>query len=161
MLLETVNTLSSSDKIAGISLFVSLLTFLFTIFTFFRYDRKQKNLDAKLKNYELQEIELKAISEKQAQVKANIIKGDRGKRTVKIFNSGKAIARNIRLEFEPQNDFSFLFDKEKFPFEFLNPQEGTDYSFQVVKEYPRQIRIILFWDDDFGNDRSYEQILTL
>lgn len=161
MLLEIVNTLSSSDKIAGISLFVSGLTFLFTIFTFFRYDRKQKNLDAKLKNYELKEIQQKEIDNKKASLKVNLVKGDRGKRTLKIFNIGKSTAKNIRLEFEPPNDFSHLYDEEKFPFEFLNPQDSTDYGFIVIGTYPPKIKVILTWDDDFARDRNYEQILTM
>ena len=159
--MATIRILKLNNFMEIAALIIACVSLLFAVFTFVFYDRKLKKQDSILKDYELKNMHEKEEESKKAQVKANIIKSDKGKRNIKIFNAGKAVARNIRLDFDPPNDFSFINDKEKFPFEFMNPQDGTDYAFQLVMEYPRTIKIKLTWDDSFGKDREYEQILTL
>lgn len=143
------------------ALIIAVASLLFTAITFFIYDHRLKNQDRILKDYEIKNIHEIEEENKKAHVKANIIKGEKANRILKIFNSGKATAYNIRFEFVPAPTSLMFYDREKFPFEFLNPQEGTESTFVMIKEYSRTMKILLTWDDSFGKDRKYEQILTL
>ena len=161
MLLVIVKILKSNNSMETAALIIACASLLFTAITFFIYDHRLKKQDRILKDYELKNILATEEDNKKAHIKANIIKGDKANRILKVFNSGKAKASNIRFEFVPENNSFMFYDKEKFPFEFLNPQEGTSCTFMIVKEYAATYKIRLTWDDSFGKDREYEQILTL
>ena len=81
-----------------ISLGVSLLAIIGTCYTYFKHDKKIKSQETKINEYQIKQIEQEEKEGKKALIRGGIIKFDKGKRILKIYNSGKSLARNIRME---------------------------------------------------------------
>jgi hypothetical protein len=142
------------------SLIISILTALFAVFTFFFYDRKLKEQDKKINEYQLKKLQEEETDNKKAQIRGNIIKGDRGKRTFKVYNSGKSAARNIRLEGLDDRGISIM-NKKLFPYELLNPQDFTELIMILFRDSPDTIKVKYIWDDDYQANNEFVQVLTL
>ena len=140
---------------------IASISLLFTLFTFFFYEYRLKKLDIILKDYEVKTIAKKEEDDKKAYIKANIVKSDKGERIIKIYNDGNSKASNVRIELMCDYSSTFISGTEKFPFALLNPKENTEIRLHLTNASPDTITIFLFWDDDFGNNRKHEQILTL
>jgi hypothetical protein len=141
-------------------LIISILTALFAAFTFIFYDRKLKDQDKKINEYQLKKLQEEETDNKKAQIRGNIIKGEKGKKTFKIYNSGKSIARNIRVE---GLDFEggYIIGVEVFPYELLNPQDYTEVIVVVFGNGPNTIKMKYIWDDDYQVNNEFIQVLTL
>lgn len=143
--------------IAGFIL--SLLATLGAIYTYINHDRRIKKQENLLNEYQLKRFKSEEIENQRALIKGNIIKGDKGRRTLLIFNAGKAIAYNIRLEVLSELDGIINFEFE--PYEMLNPQDKTDISFFLAMGHSQTIKVKYFWNDDFKEDNEFIQVLSL
>lgn len=143
------------------SLIISIGALCFSTVTYVVHDRRIKKQEGLINAYQLEKIDAEKIEQKRAFIKANLIKGNKGNRSIKVFNSGKSAARNIRFEIlsEDQN-FGFL-NQDIFPFELLNPQESTELTMFVFVGSPDKIKIQFIWEDDSNMLNKYEQVLTL
>lgn len=144
-----------------ISLGLSILALLGTIYTYLKHDKKLKNQGARLNEYKLKKMEVEEVENKKALIKGNLLKGDRGRRTLKVFNSGKVVANNIRLEFIEGEDGILLVNKDLFPFELMNPQDGTELIFHVHTGSPDKIRVKFLWDDAFKTNNEFMQVFSI
>jgi hypothetical protein len=132
----------------------------FSVFTFIFYDRKIKEQDKKINEYQLKKLQEEVVANKKAQIRGNIIKGDKGMRIFKIYNSGKSEARNVRLEgFEVEGIFMMI--NNLFPYELMNPQDFTEINMALTCGYPSTIKIKYIWDDDYQTNNEFIQIFTL
>ncbi|WP_156309383.1 hypothetical protein [Sphingobacterium endophyticum] len=106
------------------SFLLSMIAIFGTIFTYFKHDRKIKAQEKLINDYQLGKIEQEKIQKKQAVLRASLIVGNKGHRILRIYNKGKAIARNVRLiiKDEPDN----LYGTNPFPFPALNEHENVD-----------------------------------
>jgi len=138
---------------------LSLLAIALTIIMYFKHDKRLKKQEEKLNIYQLKKMEVEESDNKKAQIRGNILKGDRGRRILKIFNSGRAIGRNIRIEYLGDMENIFTNDSH-FPYELLNPQDNTEI-FLFLSEGASTLKIKLIWDDDFMNNNEFIQVLTL
>ena len=138
---------------------LSLLAISLTIIVYFKHDKRLKKQEEKINAYLLKKIETEDSENKKAQIRGNIVKGKKGSRILKIFNSGKSIARNIRVEYlgDMQNIISW---NEHFPYELLNPQDNTEI-YLSISEGTKIMNIKYIWNDDFQNDNEFTQVLTL
>lgn len=143
-----------------ISMVISCVSLLLGVFTFCFYDRKIKTQDAKINEYQIQRFEKEEEENKKAQVRANIIKGDKGSRILKIYNSGKSDAYNVRIDFLSGMK-GFLCIDNVFPYEKLMPKDGTSVNIQLYIDAPEKTKIKLLWDDDYQKNNENTQILTL
>lgn len=115
------------------SFVISVAALLFSGFTFLFYDRKLKRQDAKINEYQLRQLEAAEQDSKKGQIRGNIIKGQKGARTLKIYNSGRAIARNIRIEGINTEDIAVM-NNGLFPYELMNPQDYTELNlFGIIR----------------------------
>lgn len=80
-------------EIAGIV--ISIIALFLSLFTYIKHDVRIKQQAAKLNEYQLDKIEIEKQEEIQAIIEANVINGDRGKRTIKVYNKGKSTARQV------------------------------------------------------------------
>lgn len=142
------------------SLVISVIALLFSGFTFLFYDRKLKRQDARINEYQLRQLEVAEQNRKKAQIKGNIIKGQKGARIMKIYNSGFAPAHNIRIE-GIDTDGIAIINKELFPYELMNPQDYTELNLFIIGRYNQKLKVKYIWDDESGNDNMLEQMLTL
>ena len=142
------------------SLIISILALAASAFTYFKYDKKLKEQERKINEYQLKQIEKEDLESKKAAIRGNIVKGLKGKRTLKVYNSGRAIARNIRIE---GLDVEGLFHRadEVFPYELMNPQDYTEVNIMLFNNCAPTIKLKYIWDDESGKNNEFEQVLTL
>lgn len=141
-------------------LIISILALLASAFTYFKHDKKLKEQERKINEYQLKQIEKEDLESKKAAIRGNIVKGLKGNRTLKVYNSGRAIARNIRIE---GLDVEGLFHRadEVFPYELMNPQDYTEVNIMLFNNCAPTIKLKYIWDDESGKNNEFEQVLTL
>lgn len=146
-----------SMDIIGIAL--SAFAIVLTIVMYFKHDKRLKKQEEKLNAYQLKKIDEEDSENKKALIKGNIVKVNKGSRVLKIFNSGKSVARNIRIEY--LGDMEYIFPRdEHFPYELLNPQDGSEI-FLLLSEGASKFHVKFIWDDDSKKDNEFTQMLTL
>lgn len=141
-------------------LIISCLALGVSVFTYFKHDKKIKAQEQIINDYQINKIAKENEESKKASIRGNIIKGDRGKRTLKVYNCGKATANNIRVE-GLDIDSLVVMRNNLFPYELMNPQDYTELIIYIVKGSPSTIKLKYIWDDDFGRNNEFEQVLTL
>ena len=140
---------------AILSLCISCAALTFSLFTYFRHDRTLKAQAWKLNDIALREAWAKAEELRHAKIEA-VITRDNNKPRLIVKNSGKAIARDIKLAMDPvwANALSI------FPIEFLNPSENIGVNVYVGLTDPRKVKAMFTWKDDAG-EQSHCQILLM
>lgn len=141
-------TLDSGDVIAGLAFLLSS----YATWKTFQFNEKQKTLiesQEKLNNLLLEkEVEV-AENEKKADLGASFIKLGNSKNRLKIWNKGKSLARNVRLEFPEGNDVINQADVErKFPLESLDTYQAVELIATVHTGTKSKHIIRLIWSDD-------------
>ncbi|MBB3186235.1 hypothetical protein [Microbacter margulisiae] len=141
------------------SLIVSIIAIIGSIFTYLYHDRKIKNQEKRLNDYQLKRFELDDIENNKAQIKGDIIKIGAGNRSLRIFNAGKSTAHNIRLETlsEPIGIIGLEFT----PYEMLNPQEKTETSFLLTEGHAPTLKVRFIWNDNYKENNEYIQVITI
>ena len=142
------------------SLLLSILALIASVFTYFKHDKKLKEQERKINEYQLKQIEKEDLESKKAAIRGNIVKGLKGGRTLKVYNSGRATARNIRVEGLDVNGVIHR-GGDIFPYELMNPQDYTELTIHLVMGCPSTLKLKYIWDDEFGLNNEFEQILTL
>ena len=149
------------ELIVAIAAFVvSLGALIFSAYTYSKHDKKIKAQEQIINDYQINKIKKEDEESRKANIKGNIYPGNKGKLILKVFNSGKAIARNIRVE-GLDVDSLIIIGKELFPYVLMNPQDNTELTLLITKDSPSTIRLRYIWDDDFGQNNEFEQVLTL
>ena len=142
------------------SLLLSVLALIASVFTYFKHDKKLKEQERKINEYQLKQIEKEDLESKKAAIRGNIIKGLKGSRTLKVYNSGRATAHNIRLYGLNVEGVISRYD-DIFPYELMNPQDYTELTIHLVMGCPQTIKLKYIWDDEFGDNNAFEQVLTI
>lgn len=141
-------------------LIISIVALAASAFTYLKHDKKLKDQERKINEYQLRQIEKEDIESKKAAIRGNIVKGLKGNRTLKVYNSGRAIARNIRIE-GLEVDGLYHRASQFFPYELMNPQDYAEVSIILFTGYPPIIKLKYIWDDESGENNEFEQPLTL
>ena len=142
------------------SLVISVLALIASVFTYLRHDKKLKEQERRINEYQLKQIEKEDLESKKAAIRGNIVKGLKGGRTLKVYNSGRATARNIRVEGLDVNGI-FYMRRDIFPYELMNPQDYTEVTIHLVACCPSTIKLKYIWDDEYGDNNEFEQVLTI
>lgn len=143
------------------SLVISILALIASCFTYFKHDKKLKEQERKINEYQLKQIEAEVEESKKAVIRGNIVKGEKGSaRILKVYNSGRATARNIRVEGLEVNGVIHR-SYDIFPYELMNPQDYTELTIYIAMGYPPTIKLKYIWDDESGVNNEFEQVLTL
>lgn len=146
------------EYIEYVSIGLSVSALVVTLIVYFAHDRRIKKQEAKLNAYQLKKIEEDGVSEKKAEMRANIISGDRGIRIVKIYNKGRGKATNVRLLMD---DKGFLIRNKAFPKAFINPQESAEFHVHLTESAPDSLLLTVLWDDANSTENQYQQILDV
>ncbi|WP_217271910.1 hypothetical protein [Sphingopyxis sp. BSNA05] len=113
--------ISSSDVIA----FLALLIAVYSAW----HQRAVNATQQRVNEFLLQQGENEALDARKADLGANFIKLGNNKHRLKIWNKGKATARNIRIEFPDGNDIVDEGDiRRKFPLEPWISFSRSNYS---------------------------------
>lgn len=95
---------------------------------------------------------------KRADLSANIITVGKNKWRLKVFNRGKASAKNVRL-IDLQESPAVLAQnviKHKFPVPILEQHQSVEVAAIQFMSGPSRAHIKLIWDDDTGSDHEKE-----
>lgn len=143
-----------------ISIIISVLALLFSGYTYFAHDRKLKKQEEILKDYQLRSLAQNEAESKKAVIRAKTLKMSGGKRTLYIYNVGKAKARNVTIEL-PNPDEVYA----------CSPDFPIKYN-ELLPDAPREIILFLSegddeltlnytWDDDFATGNVETQTVDL
>ncbi|KZX91124.1 hypothetical protein A3718_14970 [Erythrobacter sp. HI0019] len=95
---------------------------------------------------------------KRADLSANIITLGTRNHRLKVFNRGKATARNVRL-IDLQEEVSVLAQnviRQKFPVPILEQHQSVEVPALQLSAGPARAHIKLIWDDEAGSDHEKE-----
>jgi hypothetical protein len=95
---------------------------------------------------------------KRADLSANIIAVGHRNHRLKVFNRGKATARNVRL-IDLQENASVLAQnviRQKFPVPILEQHQSVEVAAIQLSSGPSRAHIMLIWDDETGSDIEKE-----
>lgn len=140
----------------NVSLALSVLAILGSVLGYLLHDRRLKAQESMLNAYQLKKYEEEIVLEKKAEMRANIVKGERGLRIIKIYNKGKAKALNVRLLMDKDG---FLIRDKAFPKAFINPGEGAEFHVHITMGAPDNMDLTILWDDESALNNEYHQIL--
>lgn len=127
-----------------ISIGISLMVFLFSLFVYFVHDKDIKNLQK-------EKLERELLEDKRAKLdiiyQSALIFG-----VLTIKNIGKVIARNIVVEIKDEPDLLFDGDKTQAFIPSLEPTEKQ--ALQLQGKFVQRMVVTLHWDDDSGKGLS-------
>ncbi len=143
-------------EIAG--LVISIIALLLTLITYFKHDLKIKKQADLINKYHIEKIEKEKTGEKKAIIEANVMKGNKGTRQIKIYNKGKSVAKNVIVTLPNIDGFQII--NNPCPID-IKPQNEIEISLVVFMSKPDKIDINYKWSDDFcdiNNDKQTIQI---
>ena len=143
-------------EIAG--LIVSLIALSLAIFTYFKHDLKIKKQDTLLKSYQIEKINQEREQAKKAIIEANVIKHNKGKRIVKIYNKGKSLAKNVNVYIPKNNGYEILKNPSPIDIKSLNSAEIILIAFT---NSPDKIKIEFEWSDDYMDLNKDSQTIQI
>lgn len=121
----------------------------------FKFNERQKSLiesQKKLNLLLLDKEEQESANNRKADLGTTFIKLGSSKHKLKVWNKGKACARNVRLEFPEGNDVFTQSDIDrKFPLETLDTYQSVELIASVHIGVKSKHVIKLLWEDDFSD----------
>ena len=143
--------ISIGDIIASAALLLS-------IYSTWRSHRSKKKEEAllelqrKVNELTIEKEKREAIEMCRAELGANLIPMGSHNYRLRIFNKGKALARNVLVDFPDGNDLVPENDvKDKFPMESMEPSQGVDLIAAIHMQTKPKHKIHLSWQDTSGN----------
>lgn len=147
-------TWTLGDVISGAALLLSLIA----TYTSWRSNKEQKQFmetQERLNRVLLERETHEAAHDKSADLGASFLKLGRSSYRLKIYNKGKAIARNVRIEFPDGNSLISQDDIDaKFPFEIFDVHQSVELIAAIALESKPKLAVKLLWDDDSRVDNQ-------
>jgi len=150
--------MQASDIIALFALGFTLISIVYTISVDVR-NRKIVKIQTELNERLLaKEIEDEKKKDK-AEVNANFFKNFNDDWTLKIFNKGNSIARNVSWEIVG-DDPEWFFNDNVFPLEILNPNQSIDIHVSVFLNSKPKTKIRIKWSDNSSENNIFETVIS-
>lgn len=119
--------------------------------------QNSNSVDEEYKRLQIERMKQEDVEKRKACIRGNIVQGGKaGSRTLKIFNSGKAEARNIKVEWLNnsedviiQGDFSELGN--------LTPQNSRSFHMVLATGHPDVMMLRYTWEDDNSKTNTLEE----
>lgn len=143
-----------------VSIILSVLALLFTGYTYFAHDKKLKEQERQLNDYQLRSLKQGEEENLKAVIRAKTVKMTGGKRTLYIYNAGKAKARNITIEqLEEKQVYSSI---PHFPLTYneLLPEAFREVTLFLC-EGDDELTLNYTWDDDYQTSNKESQTIDL
>lgn len=139
--------------ISGISLVLAIVSLVGSLKSQ-HLQNKVNEIEIKLKEYQLEATEKK--QQKIPVVEARIIHVIKNQYCIKVWNSGNGIAKNVVVYWDDIQEI-VNFDKEKMPFEVLEPQKGFELRIQTINFSPRKLCVTTEWENEQGEKNTKKQ----
>lgn len=129
------------------------------LFMYYRHDKIIKKQEKFLNDLQIKQIKKAEEQQLQARVECNIIRGERGVRRIRFYNSGQADARNVRIEIVNESTLKGVEFLETWgPYDLITSHNGyREESMFLCVGHTDTLQLRIIWDDDFGKDRSILQ----
>ncbi|MFA7115825.1 MAG: hypothetical protein WC140_01130 [Bacteroidales bacterium] len=138
---------------------LSAVALIFSVFTYFKHDKKIKQQSLLLNKYHLEKIEKEKEEDKKATIEASVMSRHNGPIIVKVSNLGKSIARNVNVII-PKND-RYRVITNPCPIE-IRPLNSIEIIIgDLLINYPQKIDIRFEWSDDFNKKNSDTQMIQI
>lgn len=122
---------------------------------------QENDVDREYKKLQIEKMKAEAEARHKAIIRGNIIRGFRGgSSTLKIFNAGAAVARNVRVEWLNQND-NVMLTSDFSEIGELTPQNSRSYTLHLTNGHPETMNLRYSWDDDYATGNQLEESLQL
>lgn len=136
--------------------FFSLLTSFYAVKRTVYFNRKQEEnnvITMELSKLLLKKEQVEAYAENAANVSACFTKTGNKQTILKIFNNGKALAKNVNIKFPDHIDLNICMREQKLPTN-LEEHQHLDLDVSYSMNCQRKIRVILNWEDDKGSQEK-------
>ena len=144
------------------SLIIAILSLLFGAFTYFRHDRKLKEQQKIINEYQIMKLQREIGEAKKAEVRATVVNrshiGSSFSGTLLIKNYGKVVATHVlfrAIQYCPNLSLPSV------TYSQLLPQEQQETPLTWVFGGGGSIDILLSWNDESGERRESRQSLQL
>lgn len=118
-------------------------------------------LDDKYKQLQIDKLKQEAIEKKQAKIRGKIIESQmRGNQKLKIFNVGKATARNVNVEWL-NHDEEVIVHCEFGMIGEITSQNSRSFNIVLCMGHPDTMRLRYTWDDDYQDNNVFEEDVQL
>jgi hypothetical protein len=148
---------SVGDIWGGLALIVSMYAAHKTI----KFNERQKSLiesQERLNALLLKKEENESLSSQKADLGVSFLKLGNNRYRLKIWNKGKATARNVTITFPDGNDIVPSSElRDKFPLEFLETYGSVELIASVHMQTKSKHTVCLSWSDSFSehNDKTF------
>jgi len=146
--------LTPSDIVAGLAFFLSAFATWKTV----KFNNRQQSLiesQERLNKRLLEKEDAEAADEKKADLGTSFVKLGSSNYRLKVWNKGRGVARNVRLEFPSGNDVIVQSDVDrKFPLEVLDPFQSVELIAAVHMGSKAKHEIKLTWADNFSESNE-------
>ena len=137
----------------------------YAIWTTSRFNKRQLSLiesQEQLNKRLLKQSESDDAAARKADIGANFVKLGSSTYRLKVFNKGKAAARNVRIEF-PDGESPVLDSEvaEKFPMEVLEQYQSVELIAAVHIGMRVKHTAVLRWEDDHSDSNEKTVYLTI
>lgn len=145
------------------ALFVASISLLVAVISLIKSSKAQKiqtqvnELELRIKQYELESIEMAQAAANKPCVEARMIKIGTGKYRLKVWNSGNATAYNVVAKFEEGCNIMIM-DREKMPFDELEPNKNFELVLITHFGSASKFKIITEWVDADAEQHSKAQM---
>lgn len=140
------------------SVLMSAAALILSLFTYFKHERKIKKQEEQINKDQLEKIKAEKVESKRAIVEANVVKGAKGQRTVKVYNRGKAVAREVKVNFKESEGYFVV--NNPFPCE-IRPQQSWNISLVTFMGGSDIATVELEWKDELQDNNTDSQVLQL
>lgn len=148
--------IDAGDVVASLALIIAI----YSAWTTARFNKRQTSFQqtADRLNQLLVEKESAAtVEQKQADVSANFYKAGKNNYRLKVFNRGKGVASNVRLEVLDDSGLLMANDiARKFPVPVMEQHAMVELIAAVHMGSPSRAHIRLTWDDATGQEHTKE-----
>lgn len=138
--------------ISGVSLLVAIVSFVFSLKTQ-RLQNKLNELELKIKEYELHQLEKKSC------IEARVINTDSKHYYIRIWNSGNDTAYDVNIIL-PDEKSVIIYDNDKLPFEELEANKSFDIPLLVFNGSASKFYVTTEWKDFKGDTKSKKQLCS-
>jgi hypothetical protein len=145
-----------------VSSYLALCASITALVITYRFNARQKRFfenQELLNKTLLRQADAENKEKKQADFGVRIVNKGQSHRRVRIFNQGKAPARNVRTELLAGEEMLMSGElDEKFPAERIDPQQGLELRTFMHLRSPTKLKLRVLWEDDFSMNQ--EKVLT-
>lgn len=143
--------------ISALSLFVAIISIVKSSKAQ-NLQNKVNEMEYKLKEYELAKVNKEKETANSALVQARIIRMGKDNYRLKIWNSGRGTAQNVKARFEDDPGI-IIIDNDKLPYEELEPTKSFELTLIVYLGSSHKAKVLTEWQNIDGSLHNKSQMV--